>query len=332
MLRMARELAARGHDIHLACLPGTALCRMATEWNVPAWELSDGWNAASRFRCLLRENAVEAVCVKTWKELYRAAWAGRGLGLRLFCRRGNNGDLADRWQHRLAVTLCRPCILTPSQALAREFAAIPWMRNRPIHAIPHGVDLARFQHVQPASGLAACRFRFAFIGRLTPVKGVDMLLRAWPKVTARAPGCRLLLIGGEESTHDYRALVRRLSIEDSIEWGGYQADVRPWLAGAHALVLPSRREGGGLVALEAMAMGLPVIGSNVGGIPEYVQDGITGRIVPPEQLETLADAMVALALDPEQARTLGQAGRRRISDEFSLQASAARLESVFAGP
>lgn len=331
MLRMAQELAGRGHAVVFACRRGSALEKAALERGlaieavpeIPAFGLA----AVFQLRALLRARRTEAVCVKTWKELYRAAFAGRGLGCRIFCRRGANGDIADRLQHRLAVTLCRPRILVPSEALRREFGAVPWMRGRPIHVIPHGVDMRRFQDAPPAAALPPCPFRFVFVGRLEPVKGVDVLLRAWPQVLARAPGRRLLLVGAEEHAN-YRVMARSAGVADSVEWAGYQQDVRPWLAAANALVLPSRREGGGLAALEAMAMGLPVIGSNVGGIPEYVLDGATGRIVPPADERALAEAMTEFALAPEKVRVFGLAARRRVETEFSLDSSVARLEHV----
>ena len=256
------------------------------------------------------------------------ACAGRGLGIRIFCRRGNNGDIQDRLRHRLAVTLCRPLILVPSAALAREFAVIPWMQGRPLYVVPLGVDMNEFHEVTAQPGLPACRFRFVFVGRLSPMKGVDVLLRAWPKVLARVPGSRLLLVGGREDV-DYTAMACNLGVADSIDFAGYQENVKPWIAASQVLVLPSRREGGGSVALEAMALGLPVVGSNVGGIPEYVQDGHTGVIVPVANDIFLAAAMVTLSLEPERVRAQGAAGRQRMANEFSLRASVEHLERVF---
>jgi len=332
MVRMSFELAGRGHAVYLACKTGTRLHRTAQERGIPVWPFieqpASGWITTLRLRHFLRQHSIEVVCVKTWKEVFRAACAGQGLGIRLFCRRGNTGDVQDRLRDRLMVTFCQPRILVPSAALGREVAAIPWMQGRPLHVVSHGIDMDEFHEVMAQPGLPTCRFRFVFIGRLSPVKGVDILLRAWPRVLARAPGSRLLLVGGHEDV-DYAAMARDSGVADSIEFAGYQENVKPWLAASQAMVLPSRREGGGLVVLEAMALGLPVIGSNVGGIPEYVQDGRTGTIVPVADDISLAEAMTALALAPECARAQGTAGRQRVANVFSLRASTECLERVF---
>lgn len=332
MMRMGFELAGRGHIVYLACRTGTRLHRAAQERGIPVWPFFEkpalGWVATLRLRHFLRLQSIEVVCVKTWKEVFRAACAGRGLGIRLFCRRGSNGDVQDRLRDRLAVTFCQARILVPSAALGREVAAIPWMQGQPLHVLSHGVDMEEFCEIAAQPGLPACRFRFVFIGRLSPVKGVDILLRAWLRVLARAPGSRLLMVGGNEDV-DYAAMAHNSGVAGSIDFAGYQENVKPWLAASQALVLPSRREGGGLVALEAMALGLPVIGSNVGGIPEYVQDGRTGTIMPVADDISLAAAMTALALAPEHARALGAAGRQRVANEFSLRVSTEGLERVF---
>lgn len=333
MLRMAGELTARGHKVHLACKSDTQLQQTARDRQILVWPLVErytlAWLSFFRLRDILRRQAIDVVCVKTWKEVFLATIAGRGLGIRIFCRRGNNGDIQNRIRHRLAVTLCRPQIIAPSAALAREFSAIPWMPGHPIHVVPHGVEMNACRNITAQPGLPACRCRFVFVGRLSAVKGVDVLLRAWPKVLVRAPGCRLLMVGGHEDA-DYAAMARDLGIADSIDFVGYQADVKPWIAAAQVLVLPSRREGGGIVALEAMALGLPVIGSDVGGIPEHVQQGQTGVIVPVADDVALAAAMADLALAPERIRAQGAAGRQRMLNNFSIRNSVARLEQVLA--
>ncbi len=332
MVRMSVELANRGHTVHLACKAGTRLHREAQERGVPVWPFIEkpglGWITILSLRRFLQRQSIATVCVKTWKEVFWTAGAGHGLDIQLFCRRGNSGDVPDRLWPRLAVTFCQPHILVPSSALGREVAAIPWMQGRPLHVVSHGVEMDEFKTVPAQTGLPECNFRFIFVGRLSPAKGVDILLRAWPRVLARAPGSRLLLVGGHEDV-DYVAMAHALGIANSIDFAGYQKNVKPWIAAAQAMVLPSRREGGGLVILEAMALGLPVIGSNVGGIPEYVQDGRTGTIVPVADDIALAEAMTALALAPACAQAQGIAGRQRVTNEFSLQTSTKTLERAF---
>ena len=151
-------------------------------------------------------------------------------------------------------------------------------------------------------------------------------MNAWSKVIRNRPNARLILLGAKEA-HDYEALAATLGIQDTIAWAGYKKDVRPWLAAADVLVMPSRSEGAGLAALEAMAMGRAVVASRVGGIPEYVEDNCSGLLVEPENPDALASALLRLISDPAERARMGQAGRRRAFSEFSLEASARTLIS-----
>jgi glycosyltransferase involved in cell wall biosynthesis len=138
--------------------------------------------------------------------------------------------------------------------------------------------------------------RVAFVGRLAPEKCVDDLLRA----IAAAPGVRLTVVGDGPRRASLEALAGALGIEDRVEWRGYL----PWgpglfavLRGSAALAVPSATEGLGLVAVEAMSQGLPVVATRVGGLPELVEDGVTGLLVGVHRPDELAAAFRRLA-DP----------------------------------
>lgn len=140
-------------------------------------------------------------------------------------------------------------------------------------------------------------FRVAFVGRLAPEKCVDDLLRA----VAAAPGIALTVVGDGTRRAALQALARELGIEPRVTWSGYV----PWgpalfeiLRGCSALALPSATEGLGLVVVEAMSQGLPVVGTRVGGIPELVRDGESGLLVGVHRPDELAAALLRLAGDP----------------------------------
>ncbi|HYU35837.1 MAG TPA: glycosyltransferase family 4 protein [Thermoanaerobaculia bacterium] len=168
---------------------------------------------------------------------------------------------------------------------------------------------------------------FLFVGRLRIRKGVEVLLEALRKL----PEARLLVAGDGEHRAALERRVAELSLGPAVRFLGRcdAACVRSLLRGARALVVPSIYEGMPLVVLEAMEAGVPVIASAVSGIPEVVEDGKTGWLVPPEAPEALADALAAALADPPEAARRGAAGRRRIDERFRpAHAAAAWMRQV----
>lgn len=190
--------------------------------------------------------------------------------------------------------------------------------------IPNGVDLSALSPaLHPPPGTA---FTVAFLGRLTVEKGVETLLAALPRLPE---GMRVLAAG----EGPLRPLVERAAAAwpDRLRYLGEAADVRSLYHAAHAVVIPSLREGQSLVALEAMACGLPVVASRAGGLPELVRHGETGLLVPPGDPATLAAALAELAGDPERCRRLGAAGRGQAAGctvERMLERTAALYRDV----
>ena len=161
-----------------------------------------------------------------------------------------------------------------------------------------------------------------FVGRLRIRKGVEVLLEALP------PGARLLIAGDGE----HRASLEGKASPAVKFLGRCDAGrVRGLLRGAAALVVPSIYEGMPLVILEAMEAGVPVVASRVSGIPEVVEDGVTGWLVPPEDPRALAAALMEVLNRPDMARRRGEAGRRRVDERFRPQNAVAAWRQAVLG-
>lgn len=161
----------------------------------------------------------------------------------------------------------------------------------------------------PAEGpVVAC------VARLETVKGVEHLVRAMADV----PRVTLALAGVGSLEAPLRSLAAALGLGDRVRFLGWVPDAVPVLRAATVVALPSLAEGLPLVALEAMALGRPVVATAVGGTPEAVEDGVTGRLVPPADPAALAAALRALLDDPAKAAALGAAGRRRVDERFGI--------------
>jgi glycosyltransferase involved in cell wall biosynthesis len=162
------------------------------------------------------------------------------------------------------------------------------------------------------------------IGRLIPIKGLDVLLRAFAQAREQVPGLTLEIAGAGPLEAELRA-----AAPDGVTFLGRVSPVGPLLERSAVVVVPSRGEGFGMVALEAAERGRAAIVSRVGGLPEIVADGETGLVVAPEDDTELAEAILALARDPERVRTLGVAARQRAVSSFSPEAAVDGVERVY---
>jgi glycosyltransferase involved in cell wall biosynthesis len=165
--------------------------------------------------------------------------------------------------------------------------------------------------------------------RLVPIKGIAYLLRALALLRRDVEGIRLEIAGAGPDQAALQHDVRMLGLDDIVAFVGWQPDIWPWLGRWDILVQPSLAEGFGMAALEAMAAGLPVVASSAGGLPELIEDGRTGYIVPPADPATLAARLRHLVLHADVRETMGVAGRARVRQHFSPQRMAAEIAAVY---
>jgi glycosyltransferase involved in cell wall biosynthesis len=143
-------------------------------------------------------------------------------------------------------------------------------------------------------------------------------------------GVHTVVVGDGPERAQLEALAGQLGLADRVHLAGHQQDVRPWLAALDVLVLSSDWEGMPNALLEAMAAGLPIVATAVGGVPEVVVDGATGLLVPPGDPSALAEAITRLLRDPDLRRTMGQAGRARVERRFSINETVRLTEELYA--
>jgi glycosyltransferase involved in cell wall biosynthesis len=212
------------------------------------------------------------------------------------------------------------------------------MEGRPaerITAIPYGLLLEQPDHARsprPRSelGLSDASLVAVSVGRLTEQKGHRYLLDAWRTVAQREPGARLLIVGDGPLRAQLTAYAAQLGLGGQVTFTGWRGDVANLLAVADVYVHPSLWEGFGLVLLEAMAAGKPVVASRVSAIPEIVVDGVTGWLVPAADGGALADVVLRLFKDSSARTEMGEAGRRRVSSDFTVERMVKATEEVYA--
>lgn len=167
------------------------------------------------------------------------------------------------------------------------------------------------------------------VGRLSPEKGHSVFIRAAALVHHQFPACRFLIVGDGPLRSQLQSLAEDLGLKDQIEFVGYQPDVRTYLGSMDVFALPSYTEAMPLSLLEAMAMGLPVVASKVGGVPEIVQDGVTGFLTAPGDEKDLADKTIKLLRSSGLRKAMGESGRETVKSKFDVDVMARRVTELY---
>jgi glycosyltransferase involved in cell wall biosynthesis len=166
-------------------------------------------------------------------------------------------------------------------------------------------------------------------GRLVPVKGIDCLLRAVSLLRPEFPNLRLEIAGTGPQQAALERQVRSLGLQGPVNFLGWRTDTEAVLKRWDVYAQPSLEDGFPVAALEAMAMGLPVVASAVGGLPELVADGQTGWLVPPGNPEALAGRLRTLLADPALRRAMGENGQARVRRNFSRDQMVASISEIY---
>src|ERR1017187_4485278 len=314
------------------------------------------WSYMRNLRRWFQQNSVDLAYVSMLKhDAYVVVGAGERLGFPVVLRpegAGATGDLA--WQSwgnfgRSIGLACRRAnaFVSISNSIEQELqkawhsgtmrpsGSVQISRQTPetprIVLIPNGVPVPESSWQSRPGWQAAPRA--VFVGRLAPEKGLDTLIAAWPMVRFRFPEAQLILIGEGPERAALVGQARRLGLTlgpgQAVELPGSLADSSHSLRRADLFVLPSREEGMSIALLEAMALGIPLIASSIPGNQRLVNDVEHGRLVPPDDPDSLAHAILEQWDDHARAIQMGRAARSRVDREFSIQAVARQHLALF---
>lgn len=228
-------------------------------------------------------------------------------------------DFADR-------AAAAAALVTVSDANARAISSTFGVPRAKLHVIPCGIDLDRF-----SPGAARDPRLIVAVARLNPVKRIDLLLAACALLRDRGVSFRCVVIGDGPCRDELEAQRRSLGLGRLVTLAGAaeQSEVAAWWRQAGIAVLSSEREGMPVCLMEAAASAVPAVAPAVGGIPELVEDGETGLVYPPLDPSALADELERLIRDPDRARSLGAAARRRAEERFSIRRQVDDLTRVW---
>jgi glycosyltransferase involved in cell wall biosynthesis len=334
ILAESRWLAARGWRVLIAAQPESRLLaeagraglrgvavRMRGAWDVPAF---------ASLRRLIDSERIDVVHTHSSVDSWVAGLATRACGVALV--RSRHVSIAVSRRRGLVYRLAHR-VITSGEAVAEILrdAGVPAER---VVAIGPGIDTSRFHpDVSGAAVRAELDLRGPVIGLVANIrgsKGHTYFLEAARAVRAERPDARFLIVGDGIGFDDVRRRVSEMGLTESVIMTGFRRDVPEIMAALDVLVLPSvKSEAMSQVIPQALAVGTPVVGTTVGGTPELVRDGETGRLVPPADAHALAAAVLDLLRAPEQARALARRGQALVLERHSLDAVMARTVDVY---
>lgn len=256
----------------------------------------------------------------------------RALGVRRCCTSIHSFSFfvarRHRWRYRWLLGPLVGRFLAVSRALADYLVRECRLPASRVRVVPNGIDTARFAPAARPAPRSAPGPTVGVLTRLDTRKGLPYLLRAMAQLRSDLPDARLLIGGDGEDRPALEREACSLGLTGRVEFVGAVGDSADFYRRLDCFVLPSLDEAFGLVLLEAMAAGLPVVGTRVGGIPEILEDGVQGRLVAPADSQALAGAIRELCADPLRCRRMGEVARQQ-AQRFDIGRTAEALQAAY---
>jgi glycosyltransferase involved in cell wall biosynthesis len=276
---------------------------------------------------IIQTHNVKSHLLMRWSGLWRhIPWVAFQHGYTATDWKDRLYNQCDRWSLRRAERLVCVCRAFGDRLERRGIPASRIVvQHNPVAAFvpPPPEELER---VRAELALAGGEFLVVTIGRLSHEKGQRDLLEA---AAILRPPARFVIVGDGPERAALEQRSRELGLEDAVTFTGYQANVRPYYALAHVVAVPSHTEGSPNVVLEAMAAGVAVAATRVGGVPEIVTDGETGLLAPRQDPNAMAAALTTLRADPALRRRLAEEGKRLVTAKHSLESHRQALVSLY---
>lgn len=338
LLEVADGLAVRGHDVAFAVRAGGDLGASVRERGLPLLNvpMRGDLDAASILATSrwIRSFGAGLISVNVQRAVRIGGAAAALAGVRpVVERRGLLFRLKPSARNRFVYSRLVSRVVANCGAIKDDIVASGLVGPDRVTVIRNGIDAAR---VRTGGGV---RLReelslgdapvVAVVGRLAPDKGHEVAFRAFADVVSRLPRARLVLAGGGKLMGDLRALAAATLPAGSVTFLGHVDNVGRVLDAADVVLVTSHREGMPHVVLEAMAAGTPVVATSVAGIPEMIEDGKEGLLVPDGAHDRAAGAVASILSDPDAASRLVEAARRRVESEFSLEEMIDEVERCF---
>lgn len=339
MLSAMSYLRARGHCVGLICRPGTKLEKMSKTENFSTFPVSIRGDfdpvTVWQFYRIIRSFRADVLLANMDKELRLAGLAGRFFHRPvLIPRRGVDYPLKNHPVYRLTYQKWADGIIANSKATKKSLLQnAPWLPPKKIKVIYNGIEPQRFRlhsdSLRRKLKIAKGDFVFGFAGQLDERKGLHTLLPAFASLRKKQKRVKLLLAGEGPLQSTIERFIGKNELENSVYLLGFWENMPEFMANIDTLILPSLWEGFGIVLIEAMAAGKPVIATRTSNIPEVVPDRKVGLLVQKQDANQLTAVMEKLVAEPEAAAEMGRQGRKWVEKKFTAERMTSELENYF---
>lgn len=338
-------LKRRGHEVTLICQPQSPVSDECLRLNIIRKELKMradfGLISSIKLQRFLRKVRADVICVNMGKEL-RIAWFallldrlfGDGRRPVLIHRKAVPGSIKDKFINRLIYNSRVDGIVVNSRYVYEGIKMTRWLDLSKVSIIHNGIDMDRFasapdSQIREKLGISRSSFVISVVGRLIRWKNVDKVITAFSSIVKEDSSAALLIAGTGEEEERLKSRALSLNLENSVFFLGFRKDVEKVYAASDLVIVFSRRESFGYATAEAMGAGIPVVCSDSGSNRELVVDGVTGLVIPQDDIKGLIRAVLFLMKNRKIAREMGKRGRERVMRYFTAQKMAREYESLF---
>lgn len=325
---LCKELMFLGESVVLTCRPGSTIDQKAREANIPVYNLPLTTTVDLRSAWILakycKENSVDIVHAHTGRDYWLAIWTKcLNPKLKLVITRHRRSpfknSLLRRWAYQKVDK-----IIAVSQVVKQAITTFP---SEKIAVVYNGIDVKKFLTAQPGIlrkelGISPKTKIVGMVGRVNPSKGHETFLQSIPEILSKVPDTVFVVVGGGEYVSELK------SINSAVIFLGVRDDIPEIMKDLDVCVVASWSESFGLVTVEAMAAGAPVVATNTGGTTEIIIDGESGILIPPKDPVRLAQAVIRILTDNELVDKLKTGGMNR-AKKFTMKDMAINTRSVY---
>ncbi len=330
MTNAAGNLARKGHHVILAGKKNSRILNYAAQQGIETAVIEIRSDISplttARIARWLKEHRTDILICNLNKDVRVAGLAARIAGTPVVLARHGMLLCSRKWKHKLTLTKLTDGIITNSRTIKDTYAGYGWFPADFVKVIYNGITIPTDVTPVDFSKRFPGKKIIYSAGRLSEQKGFIYLIEAASILLKKRNDLVFIVSGEGKLEEELKAAARERGIEQSFIFEGFSPDIFPQLKGCDLFVLASLFEGMPNVVMEAMAMARPVVATDVNGARELMEEGKTGLIVPPENPEALAAAILLLIDNEDRRKDFGQRGYQRVAEQFTMQKMTDRLE------
>jgi glycosyltransferase involved in cell wall biosynthesis len=340
MLNVMKELAERGYKVTLICKPEVEIIQQANESGIDVLPIRIAGDfdpfTISEIAGIYRKRKIDIVIANVGKDIRLAGLAAKFVsGVSVIALHQVDREIKNNLRYRFTYNSLADMMVVNSFATKNTLLkSAPWLKDEKIKVVHHGIDYEKYsaantKNIRTELGLSQQDLIIGFVGRLSVQKGVKYMLDAFKLVAEEFKNVHLVIAGTGELERMVKEFATKFNLEDRIHLLGFRKDIPDLMRTFDIFLLPSLWEGFGIVLIEAMAAGKPVVATNTSSIPEIVEDEQNGILVPTENAEAISNALTKLISESELRTKFGKEGQKIVREKFTIERMINDYEKIF---